>query len=202
MLKAVAAAILALPCRLVLGRLGRRPRLSPPLLLRGARRIRMGDDVRTEGFAWLSARGRGRIDVGDRCEIGCFARLEADTGHIAIGDDSSVNAFCLLNGFGGLDIGRQVRIASHTVILSSSHVHDDPTRAIHEQGIRATRTVIGDDVWIGAHVVIRGGVTVGSHSVVAAGAVVLEDVPEYAVVGGVPARTIRMRADGPCETST
>lgn len=52
---------------------------------------------------------------------------------------------------------------------------------------------IGNDVWLGAHVLIMGGVKIGDGSIVAAGSVVTKDVPPYAIVGGVPAKLIRMR---------
>lgn len=54
-------------------------------------------------------------------------------------------------------------------------------------------TVIGSDVWIGTHVVILRGVHIGNGAVIAAGAVVTKDVPDYAIVGGVPAKLIRYR---------
>lgn len=57
----------------------------------------------------------------------------------------------------------------------------------------APKTVIGDDVWIGANVIIPGGIHIGTGAIVAGGAVVVKDVPPYAVVGGNPARIIRYR---------
>lgn len=55
------------------------------------------------------------------------------------------------------------------------------------------QTTLGNDVWIGARVFVRDGVTIGSGALIAAGAVVANDVPEYAIVGGVPAKLIRYR---------
>lgn len=57
------------------------------------------------------------------------------------------------------------------------------------------RTVIGNDVWIGAHVQIKSGIKIGNGAVLAAGAVVTHDVPDYAVVGGVPAKIMKYRFD-------
>lgn len=59
------------------------------------------------------------------------------------------------------------------------------------------RTTIGNDVWIGAHTQIKSGIKIGSGSIIAAGAVVTKDVPNFAIVGGVPARVIKYRFDEP-----
>jgi maltose O-acetyltransferase len=53
--------------------------------------------------------------------------------------------------------------------------------------------IIGDDVWIGTRVTILAGVHIGTGAIIGAGAVVTKDVPDYAVVGGNPARVIKMR---------
>jgi len=55
--------------------------------------------------------------------------------------------------------------------------------------------MIGNDVWIGSEVLIMGGIKIGDGAIVAAGAVVTSDVPDYQIVGGVPARVIRPRFD-------
>ncbi len=57
------------------------------------------------------------------------------------------------------------------------------------------RTTIGNDVWVGARVVVLDGVTVHDGAILAAGAIVVRDVPPYAIVGGVPAKPIKRRFD-------
>ena len=57
--------------------------------------------------------------------------------------------------------------------------------------------IVGNDVWIGKHVLINAGVRIGDGAVIATGAVVTKDVPPYAIVGGVPARLIKYRFDEP-----
>lgn len=59
--------------------------------------------------------------------------------------------------------------------------------------IESKRTVIGNDVWIGARAIILDGVTVGDGAIVGANSVVTKDVPPYAIVGGVPAKIIKYR---------
>ena len=54
-------------------------------------------------------------------------------------------------------------------------------------------TVVGNDVWIGTNAVIMPGITVGNGVIIGAGAVVTKDVPDYAVVGGIPAKIIKFR---------
>jgi maltose O-acetyltransferase len=78
-------------------------------------------------------------------------------------------------------------------IYSRNHKFDAIDIPIRKQGKSYHKTYIGDDVWIGANVIILAGVKVGSHSVIAAGAVVAHDVEEFSVVGGVPARILKKR---------
>lgn len=62
-----------------------------------------------------------------------------------------------------------------------------------DQMLDMKRCVIGNDVWLGRNVIICNGVEIGNGAIAAAGAVITKDVPDYAVVGGVPARILKFR---------
>jgi acetyltransferase-like isoleucine patch superfamily enzyme len=186
------ATVISIPRRLVLGHLGRRPRIFPGARIYGGRLIRIGDDAWVDGGATIRARS-GEVTIGDLCELHAFSQIDAGCGWVRIGDRCSVNPFTILNGHGGLTIGNDVRIASHCVLLTTEHVHGDVSRPIGAQGVESRPTTICDDVWIGTHAVILAGVTVGRGSVVAAGAVVTRNVPPGSIAGGVPARVMRAR---------
>ena len=85
---------------------------------------------------------------------------------------------------------------ANVTIITRNHRFDRTDIPMMEQGFEPERPVtIGDDVWIGDRVMILPGVTVGTGSILAAGAVVAEDVPDYAIAAGVPARVIRLREE-------
>jgi len=104
-------------------------------------------------------------------------------GHVHVG------RLCQIDARGGIDIGRNVVIASHTLLITADHDPDDP-----DFGGRLGPIVIGDRVWIGSRALITRGVTIGEGAVVSAGAVVVDDVAPWTIVGGVPARVIRTRS--------
>lgn len=78
----------------------------------------------------------------------------------------------------GIDIGRNVVVGPNVMIFDHDHVFSDASIPIREQGLRGEKIKIGENVWIGAGVVICKGVRVGSNSIIAAGTVLTKDVPE------------------------
>jgi len=115
---------------------------------------------------------------------------------ITIGQDSLIGEYSVIRGQGGVNIGDRVYTSPQIQIISVDHVFTDPDCPFIEQGITAQGITIEDDVWIGSGAVITDGVRIGKGSVVAAGAVVTQDVPPHTVVGGVPARVIKVISKG------
>lgn len=107
---------------------------------------------------------------------------------ISIGKHSTINKCCVLDGRGGLTIGDNVDIAQQTNIWTEQHDYNDPSYTSISSPV-----VIEDYVWLASRVTILPGVTIGKGAVVASGAVVTKDVPQFAVVGGVPAKIIGHR---------
>ncbi|HVZ65808.1 MAG TPA: acyltransferase [Lacunisphaera sp.] len=109
-----------------------------------------------------------------------------------IGEGTWIGAFTLIDGLGGLKIGRGCNISSGAQVLSHSTVRRCVTGRRHPDVDRKP-TEVGDFVFVGANAVVQMGAKIGHHSVIGAGAVVLEDavVPPYSLVVGVPARVVR-----------
>ncbi|MBK9797469.1 MAG: acyltransferase [Holophagaceae bacterium] len=124
------------------------------------------------------------VVLGDRCAIAAQAFLH---GPLTLGSEVSINAGARLDGGRkGLMVGDGTRIASGAALYAFDHGLG-PDRAIKDQPVRSRGIRIGQDVWIGANAGVTDGVTIGDHAVVAMGAVVTRDVPDWAIVAGVPA---------------
>jgi maltose O-acetyltransferase len=92
-------------------------------------------------------------------------------------------------------LGDYVIMGPDVKIYSRNHKYDSLDIPIAVQGKNYYETFIGNDVWIGANVVITAGCKVGNHCIIAAGAVVTKDIPDYAIAGGVPAKVIKYRKE-------
>jgi maltose O-acetyltransferase len=125
--------------------------------------------------------------------IGPHAYLNSGSEFIApqnlrIAGGLHVGRYCQIDARGGIEIGRDVVIASHVLLITADHDIADP----EFQG-RLARIAIGDRVWIGSRAIVLKGVTIGEGAVISAGSVVSRDVPAWTVVRGVPAHTVGER---------
>ncbi len=135
--------------------------------------------------------GTSTLRMGNDCWIDDRARIAISGVDATVGDSCYFGAGVYIDARGGLAIGDRVQIGPGTKIVGFGHSFD---RIEAPHADTAFGITIGDDVWIGANVVVVDGVAIGNGSVVAAGAVVAKDVPPLTLVGGVPARVIRSLA--------
>lgn len=135
----------------------------------------------------------GSLRIGSHCLVDRGVVIRTCGGRIEIGALSTIGPYSCMYGGGDLIIGKGVRIGPSVSIIAANHVFSALDTPIYLQGMDCKGIEISDDVWIGAGVTILDGVKVGRGAVIAAGAVVSKSVPDWAVVGGVPAKLIKSR---------
>lgn len=154
---------------------GFKSRLISPDMITGARHIRIGKRVSIWKGSRIEAVGNGNQPM------------------IEIGDDTVIHMHFHCGAAESVKIGKDVLIAGRVYITDHDHVFDDPEKpARWADGLVVKPVVIGDGAWLGEGCVILKGVTVGARAVVGANSVVTKDVPPGAIVGGIPAKVIRM----------
>ena len=186
--------------------------------LRFAREHRMltpGYALLIARWLWLKLRWRGRLQTDGLCfvcprvkfEIGRDAvvrlgrwswighgtKVRAHEGVVEIGAKSVLGQECTISAFQHISIGRECIFADRVMLIDFDHGVVEAERPIREQGIYKRDVRVGHNVWMGYGACVLRGVTIGDNAIVGTSTVVTKDVPDNAVVGGVPARLIRMR---------
>ena len=153
-----------------------------------------GAKIASDCYISSSASITGSGGRGDFFKIGRNSFVAAGayiTGSVVMGDNCSINPYVTIRG--KFRCGHGVRIGAYTCIVGFNHGFDRLDMPIYEQPQSFKGIELGDDIWVGAQVMIVDGITVGSHAILAGGAVITKNVPDYAIVGGNPAKIIRMR---------
>jgi acetyltransferase-like isoleucine patch superfamily enzyme len=115
-------------------------------------------------------------------------------GKISIGENSSISNNTSINGSNvGVKIGSNVMIAPGCCIVVFNHGAKLGSTPMIQQPIVEAAITIHDDVWIAANCTITKGVTIGTGAIIGANSVVTKDVIPFSIVGGVPAKLIKMR---------
>ena len=167
-------------------------RVSFSAYIKGYERIEQGHGCKIHADASVDASRSPGVRFGDKVTLNRYAYVQGGNGGVRLGDRVKINNFSIINGTDGVDVGENTLIGPGVRIISYQHQYARGA-TIHSQPIIAAPIRIGCDVWLGANAIILAGVTIGDGAVVAAGAVVREDVPAYAVVAGMPATIKKMR---------
>jgi len=158
-----------------------------------------GRRLRSDGIAFVASDvtieiGRaGRVELGRWSWLGHGTKVRCHEGVVSIGAKTVLGQECTISAYQHVSIGRECVIADRVMLIDFDHGMVEVERPIRLQGIYKRDVRVGNNVWIGYGACILRGVTVGDNAVIGTNAVVTTDVPDNAVVGGVPARVIRMR---------
>ena len=170
------------------------------LILRlGLWKLRLGRRLRLDGLAFVGPRcqlevGRNAVlALGRWSWIGHGCKIRCHEGVVAIGAKTVMGQECTISAFQHVSIGRECVIADRAMLIDFDHGMVDVERPIRLQGIYKRDVRVGNNVWIGYGACVLRGASIGDNAVIGANAVVTRSVPANAVVGGVPARLIRMR---------
>lgn len=143
----------------------------------------------------LVLRRGGKLKLNARNVFEGKYDIEVSGGTLSIGSENYFNKNVKIVCFDSVKIGNYCLIADSVHFYDHDHKYEDLHKPVRDQGFVAAPIVIGNNVWIGARAIILKGVTVGDNAVIAAGSVVSRDVPAGAIVGGIPAKVLKMREE-------
>jgi acetyltransferase-like isoleucine patch superfamily enzyme len=142
--------------------------------------------------------GESRIEIGDRVFIGSNAWLQTLTDGdnrspaIIICNGTSIAGACVISAVRRVVLEEDVLLARNVYISDHMHRYSQTDLPVQAQGVeKIAPVVIKRGAWLGQNVVVCPGVSIGTGSVVGANSVVSEDVPDYAVAAGAPARVVK-----------
>lgn len=140
-------------------------------------RLILGKDVVIQSGSILHAGGKRWCDY---------------QGAIVLGPGVRIGPYCVIYGAGGVELGAHTHLGPGVKLMSQAGRHS-PKRTTSTPDYSFRPIVVGPGCWIGAGAVLLGGVRVGANVSVAPNSVVFQDVPDFAVVAGNPARVVRIQ---------
>ncbi len=168
------------------------------IVIRHPQKITLGNGVIIDDNVLLDAKGidnRG-ITLKDEVFIGRNTILSCKDGNIFLGDRVNIGFNCEIFSSNSVTLGKDILVAAYTYIVGGGNYKlENKDIPINQQPDFKGKggVTFEDNIWIGSHCVILDGVNIGSGSVIAAGAVVSKDVPKMSIVGGVPAKLLKIR---------
>jgi lipopolysaccharide O-acetyltransferase len=161
--------------RLRFAAFGRESILHRPDWVYGPHRIEIGERVMVLGHVWLAAE---RVTWGHSEPA------------IRIGDGVAIRPYCTISASAGVTIEDDVVISAFSTVVDSDHTYDGPSANVVFNPVRAEPIRIGRGSWIGERTAILRGSQVGSFCFIGANSVVRDEIPDFSVAVGAPARVV------------
>jgi acetyltransferase-like isoleucine patch superfamily enzyme len=174
---------------------GKRPAIGRGGLIRVPNQISLGSGVLLDEYVTLDVRGsQAEIGIGDRVSVGRFTTIAAKYGKIRIAAGANIGSYCRVATNSSVSIGESALLGAYCYIGPGNHTEgggDDPliSRPMEIRG----GVQIGEHAWLGTRVTVLDGVRIGKHAIIGAHTLVTEDVPDWGVAVGTPARVVRIR---------
>jgi acetyltransferase-like isoleucine patch superfamily enzyme len=162
-------------------------------------KLRHGKRLQTDGICFicpgvqLEIGPRATLRIGRWAWLGHGTKIRVHEGEVSIGAKTVMGQECTISAFQRVCIGRDCIVADRVMLIDFDHGVVEVERPIRLQGIYKRDVHVGHNVWLGYGACILRGVVVGDNAIIGTSAVVTKEVPANAVVGGSPARLIRMR---------
>jgi len=162
-------------------------------------KLRFGKRLQTNGICFicpgvrLELGRRATLRIGRWAWIGHGCKLRVHEGEVNIGAKTVIGQECTISAFQHVSIGRECILADRVMLIDFDHGVTEVERPIRLQGIYKRDVRIGHNVWMGYGACVLRGVSIGDNSIVGTSSVVTKDFPANSVLGGAPARLIRMR---------
>lgn len=166
------------------------------VVIRHPHQIRIGNNVVIDENCLLTADGIDGIGltIRDNVILSRNTILMAKGGRLEIGENSNIGSGCFVGTTNRLTLGKNVLVAHNGYIGGGRYSYERlDVPIMNQEMVSKGEQTIGDNVWLGANVIVLDGVDVGRECVIGAGAVVTKSVPDYSIAVGVPARVIRSR---------
>jgi len=179
----------------ILGSVGRNVTFGANVVLRHPRKIHVGDDVVIDDNVVLDAKGNDNagLFLGNGVFVGRNTILSCKNGDITINDNANLGFNCEIFSASRVRVGKNVLMAAYVYLVGGTHHFDRTDIPILLQDRSSQGIDIGDNTWLGAHVVVFDGVKVGKECVVGAGAMVNQDLPDWQIAAGIPCKVIKDR---------
>ena len=147
-----------------------------PVRLSGEKRIALGSNLFVGSDSWLQT-----LADGDNHSVA-----------ITVGDGTSIAGSCVISAVRSVRLEENVLLARNVYISDHSHRYTQTDQPVMDQGVEKIKPVlIKKGSWLGQNVVVCPGVTIGTGAVIGANSVVTQDVPDFSVAAGAPARVVK-----------
>lgn len=157
-------------------------------------RVRIGDDVEFRRNVEIRAHGQSEVVIGDKSRIDRGVRLlAANKARIDLQAGTRIGLYSVLNGGDSITVGKKALISGFVYLQTSMHGYANRDQSVQDQGYDHAPVQLGDDTWLGTHVVVLPGVTIAQGGVVGSNAVVTKNVDAFQVVAGIPAKPLKER---------